>query len=97
MPALEQCYTLEPLLRGPSSLIPPPPPDGFVERSLELQRLLIDHGYGRKSGSGITSSGLRLVSSIARAAGLRDWPHTRTFADYDALIAAVQSYLDAGR
>jgi len=33
---------------------------------------------------------IRLVTRVARQRGLRDWPHTRTPADYHALIAAVR-------
>jgi hypothetical protein len=60
---------------------------GFVERSLRLQRILRDAGY--RKGSGISNQGIRLVSRVAKRERLRDWPNTRSWADYDALIAAV--------
>jgi hypothetical protein len=60
---------------------------GFAERSLLLQRILRDAGY--QKGSGICNKGIRLVSQVAKQERLRDWPHTRSWADYDALIAAV--------
>lgn len=60
---------------------------GFAERSHRLQRILRQAGFQRRGG--VSGDGLRLVSRVARAAGVRDWPQTKTWADYDALIAAV--------
>lgn len=60
---------------------------GFVQRSLHLQRILRNAGY--RKGSGISNKGIRLVSRVAKREHLRDWPHTRSWADYDALISAV--------
>lgn len=60
---------------------------GFVERSLRLQGILQDAGY--KKGSGVSTQGIRLVSRVAKREQLRDWPHARTWADYDRLLTAV--------
>jgi hypothetical protein len=60
---------------------------GFVERSLRLQRILRDAGH--RKGSGVSNKGIRLVSRVAKRERIRDWPHTRSWADYDVLIAAV--------
>jgi len=63
----------------------------FAEKSLQLQRILRAAGFAK--GDGVNILGLRLVSTIARANGLRDWPETRSLDDYDRLIAAVTSHL----
>ena len=60
---------------------------GFAERSHRLQRILRQAGFHR--GGGVSGDGLRLVSRVAGGRGLRDWPQTKTWADYDALIEAV--------
>jgi len=39
------------------------------------------------------TAGIQLVSRVAKAHGLRDWPHTQTPADYDALIDVVREAL----
>jgi hypothetical protein len=64
---------------------------GFAERSERLQGILIHAGYQRRGG--VSAAGLRLVSQVARRDRLRDWPRTQTWADYDALIAAVSAAL----
>jgi len=64
-----------------------------VEKSLQLQELLRAAGFG--AGAGVSTAGIRLVSSVARREGLRDWPFTKTLQDYDALIAAVAKELGA--
>ena len=66
---------------------------GFAERSQRLQGILRQAGYQRLGG--VSGEGLRLVSRVARAAGLRDWTNTNTWADYDALIAAVSTQIQS--
>lgn len=62
---------------------------GFSERSQRLQSILRAAGYQRRGG--VSGEGLRLVSRVARRSGLRDWPNTTTWKDYDELIAAVST------
>lgn len=66
-------------------------PSGFVERSHRLQDILRAAGF--RKGNGISGEGIRLVSRVAKREGIRDWPHTRTWSDYDSLIAAVEKEL----
>jgi hypothetical protein len=71
-------------------------------RSYFLQELLKSAGYHKTSQLGIprvqvSKAGLELVSRVAKENNLRDWPHTRNVADYDALIRAVKEHLDHGR
>ena len=68
---------------------------GFAERSLQLQRILRDAGY--RKGSGISNDGVRLVSRVAKRERVRDWAHTRSWADYDMLIAAVASEIETAK
>ena len=65
---------------------------GFAERSHRLQRILRQAGFQR--GGGVSGNGLRFVSRVARAAGVRDWTNTKTWADYDALIAAASHEIE---
>lgn len=69
--------------------------EGLGKKSAELQALLTGAGFVK--GGGVSSDGLALVSRVAKARGIRDWPDTRHAADYDALQAAVQEELDFGR
>lgn len=64
----------------------------MVLRSVQLRELLRAHGY--RNGDGVSGDGLRLVKRVAAEHGLRDWPYTRTPADYDALISAVTDTLN---
>lgn len=63
----------------------------FATRSRKLQELLREAGY--RKGDGVSTAGLLLVSRVAKRDGLRDWPDTRSLADYDALISAVAAEL----
>ena len=79
------------MLEDPGALLA-----GFAERSQQLQHILRQAGYQRPGSAGaegftrgVSVAGLRLVSRVATRAGLSDWPHITTWADYDALIAAV--------
>ena len=65
----------------------------MVERSLTLQRMLREAGYSK--GSGVATAGIHLVSRLARQHKLRDWPHTRSTEDYDALIDVLSVHLAA--
>ncbi len=67
--------------------IQPPLCSGFAARSLRLQALLMAAGYRKRNG--VSTAGIRLVSRVARQHRLRDWPNTRSWADYEALIDAV--------
>jgi len=67
------------------------PHDPMVERSLTLQRMLRAAGYVKRDG--VATAGIRLVSRLAKEHGLRDWPHTQTVEDYDALIAVLGVHL----
>ena len=61
------------------------------KRSKTLQRILRNAGFVK--GGGIGTAGIRLVSRLAKQHGLRDWPHTRTVQDYDALIKVTRAEL----
>lgn len=63
----------------------------MVERSLMLQRMLRAAGYVKRSG--VATAGISLVSRLAKEHKLRDWPHTRSGEDYDALIGVVRIHL----
>jgi hypothetical protein len=63
----------------------------MAQRSQVLQGMLGAAGY--KDGEGVGTPGIRLVSRLAKANGLRDWPYTRTVADYDALIEVMRTHL----
>jgi hypothetical protein len=56
-----------------------------------LQQILRAAGYVK--GSGVSSSGITLVTRLARQHRLRDWSATRTLADYDALLQIVRDHL----
>ena len=74
------------------------PPEDLAPKSIELQKLLRQYGYGRdpQFNSGIKGEGIQFVTQTAKRNGLRDWPNTRNAADYDALIEAVR-YRLAGK
>jgi len=61
------------------------------QRSQTLQRILGAAGY--KDGGGVGTPGIRLVSQLAKSNKLRDWPYTRTVADYDKLIEVTRAHL----
>jgi hypothetical protein len=70
------------------------PPHGVMPaKSEELVQLLRSAGYTKVDG--ISTAGIKLVSRLAKANGLRDWMNTRTVADYDALIAVTREHLKA--
>ena len=69
----------------------PAPCSAFAARSLTLQKILRDAGYVK--GSGVATAGIRLVSKLAKAHKLRDWPHTLTLQDYDALLHVTREHL----
>jgi hypothetical protein len=64
--------------------------DTMAMRSLQLQELLRSHHF--RKGDGVSGAGLALVTRLAKQRGGRDWPHTRTVADYDLLIRAVTDH-----
>ena len=63
----------------------------MVERSLMLQQMLRAAGYTKRDG--VATAGIRLVSRLAKQHRMRDWPHTRSVEDYDALIEVVKVHL----
>lgn len=71
--------------------------DEMAAKSKELQSVLTKAGYWDQKGGAevVTSEGLKLVRQVARANKLRDWPHVKNIADYDALITAVKARIEA--
>jgi hypothetical protein len=63
----------------------------FVARSLQLQQMLMAAGFMK--GSGVSTAGIRLVSTLAKSHNLRDWPNTQSISDYDALIRVTREHL----
>jgi len=63
----------------------------FAARSQQLQQILRAAGYCK--GDGVSTAGLKLVSTLARRHRLRDWPHTQTLSDYDALLEVTREHL----
>lgn len=72
-------------------MTPAPAPCPYAARSAALQQIL--RAAGHVKGSGVSSSGITLVTRLARQHRLRDWSATRTLADYDALLQVVRDHL----
>lgn len=72
-------------------MTPAPAACPYAARSTTLQQLL--RAAGHVKGSGVSSSGISLVTRLARQHRLRDWSATRTLAEYDALLRVVHDYL----
>jgi hypothetical protein len=69
--------------------------DAFAARSLKLRETLIRAGFRRESG--VSTIGFKFVSRVAKKNRLRDWPHTKTLNDYDALIRAVNLEIEEAK
>jgi hypothetical protein len=69
-------------------------PNAFAERSASLRQILIRAGF--RKNSGVSTEGIKFVSSTVKKNCLRDWPNTQTLNDYDALIRAVNLAIQEG-